>query len=82
MQLSLQISFRNMDPSSAVEANIREKAEKFERFAGQMTSCKVTVEAPGKLPETGTGLSQSSLFGVPVSAAVILSRMGVDLKFQ
>jgi len=31
---------------------------------------------------SGTGSSQGSLFGVPVSAAVILSRMGVDLKFQ
>ena len=32
MQVPLQISFRNMDPSPAVEAVIREKAEKLDRY--------------------------------------------------
>jgi ribosomal subunit interface protein len=46
MQVPLQISFRNMDPSSAVESVIREKAAKLDRFFGRIVSCDVTVEAP------------------------------------
>ncbi|MGB1547306.1 MAG: HPF/RaiA family ribosome-associated protein, partial [Alphaproteobacteria bacterium] len=46
METPLQISFRNMDPSEAVEANVREKAEKLERFFDRITSCRVVIEAP------------------------------------
>jgi ribosomal subunit interface protein len=38
-----------MEKSDAVEARIREKAEKkFERYAGLITSCRVVVEAPNR----------------------------------
>jgi hypothetical protein len=32
MQTPLKIRFQNMDPSAAIEARIREKAAKLERF--------------------------------------------------
>jgi ribosomal subunit interface protein len=49
MQIPLEISYKNMEKSDAVESRIREKAEKkFERFAGRITSCRVVVEAPHK----------------------------------
>lgn len=53
MQLPLQITFRNMDSSDAIETNIREKAEKIERFAEHITSCRVIVEAPHKHQHKG-----------------------------
>ena len=46
MQLPLQITFRNLEHSDAIEAKIREKATKLERYADNMTSCRVVVEAP------------------------------------
>jgi len=46
MQIPLQISFRNMDPSPAVEARIRKKAAKLERFHSRIIGCSVVVEAP------------------------------------
>ena len=46
MQIPLQISFRNMDPSPAVEAIVREKAAKLDRFLDRIVSCDVTIEAP------------------------------------
>jgi ribosomal subunit interface protein len=46
MQVPLQISFRNMDPSPAVEAIVREKAAKLDRFFERIVSCDVTIEAP------------------------------------
>jgi ribosomal subunit interface protein len=46
MPIPLQISFRNMDPSPAVEARVRKKAEKLERFHDRIVGCTVVVEAP------------------------------------
>lgn len=45
MEIPLQITFRNMEPSDALEAAIRKKAEKLERFNGKLTSCRVILEA-------------------------------------
>ena len=46
MPVPVQITFRNMDPSPAVEARIHEKAAKLERFFDRIVSCEVIVEAP------------------------------------
>jgi ribosomal subunit interface protein len=54
MQIPLEIAFKNMERSDAVEARIREKAEKkLERFAGRITSCRVVVEAPHRHQHQG-----------------------------
>lgn len=53
MELPLQITFRNMDPSEAVEANVREKATKLDRFFDRITSCRVVVEAPHRSHQKG-----------------------------
>lgn len=44
MQIPVQIVFRDMKPSPAVEANIRARVEKLERFYGRIMSCRVVVE--------------------------------------
>ena len=46
MEIPLQITFRNMPPSQAIEDNIREKASKLEAFHDRIMSCRVIVEAP------------------------------------
>ncbi len=46
MRLPLQISFRDIPPSAAVEAKIRERAEKLERYYDRIMGCRVVVEAP------------------------------------
>lgn len=48
MRLPLQITFRNLDRSEAVEAAIREHAAKLEKYCDQIMGCRVTVEAPHK----------------------------------
>ncbi len=45
MKLPLQVVFRNMEPSSAVEAKIRERAEKLDVYCDDIMSCRVMVEA-------------------------------------
>jgi len=47
MQIPLQITFQNMEPSPAVEARVREKAQKLDRFHEHIMSCRVVVELTG-----------------------------------
>ncbi len=44
MQLPLQVTFRHMDPSPALEARIRQRAEELDQFFDRITACRVVVE--------------------------------------
>ncbi len=46
MQTPLQITFRNIDPSPAVEAKVRERINELEQFFDRIISCRVMIEAP------------------------------------
>ncbi len=46
MTAVVQITFRDIDPSPALETNIRERIARLERVFDRMTSCRVLVEAP------------------------------------
>lgn len=46
MTVPLQITFKDMDPSPALEARIRKHAERLEHFEGDILRCHITVEAP------------------------------------
>jgi ribosomal subunit interface protein len=48
MQLPIQITFRNLDRSEAIEAKIRERAEKLDEYYDRIMSCRVAVEAQHK----------------------------------
>ena len=45
MQLPLQITFRNMAHSDAIEAQIRQRAEELDRFSDRIMGCRVVVES-------------------------------------
>ena len=44
LQIPLQITFRNMHSSDALEAHIRDKVAKLGGFHSRIVSCRVTVE--------------------------------------
>lgn len=48
MQLPLQVSFRQLEPSAEIEAIVAEKAAVLDRFADRIMSCRVTIEPAGK----------------------------------
>lgn len=48
MQLPIQITWRNLAASDAIESAVYEKAQKLEHFAKHITSCRVIIEAPHK----------------------------------
>jgi len=48
MQLPLQVSFRHMGHSDAIEALVREKAARLDTFADHIMSCRAVVEPVGR----------------------------------
>ena len=48
MQVPLQITFRGLSASPALEGRIRASAEKLEHFYGRVMRCHVSVEATGR----------------------------------
>jgi cold shock CspA family protein/ribosome-associated translation inhibitor RaiA len=53
MQLPIQISFRNMQPMPAVEAEIHERANALDKYFGRIMACRVAVEASTRRPRKG-----------------------------
>jgi cold shock CspA family protein len=53
MVLPVQITYRDIEPSEAVEARVRREAAKLERFHERIMACRVTVEMPRKHPHHG-----------------------------
>ena len=73
MDIPLQVSFRNMDPSEAVEANVREKAAKLEQYFARMTSCRVVIEAPHRHQQKGKIYHVKIEVRVPGRAELVVS---------
>ncbi|HJV80475.1 HPF/RaiA family ribosome-associated protein [Noviherbaspirillum sp.] len=48
MKIPLHITFLNIPPSDAIEAEIRKRAEKLDHFSEHVMHCHVTVDAAGK----------------------------------
>lgn len=53
MRLPLQITFRQMEPSPALEQRIRALAARLDRFSAHVMHCHVTVEAPHQHQQQG-----------------------------
>lgn len=64
MRIPLEITFRHMEPSPALEARIREKAAKLDRFHDDVMGLRVAVEAPHEHK------SQGKLFHVRIDLTV------------
>ncbi len=53
MQVPLQVSFRHMEHSDAIEALVREKVAKLDASPDHLIGCRVVVEPAGKHQEHG-----------------------------
>jgi len=71
MQSPLEINFRNMDRSDAVEARVRENTEKLEQIFDRITSCRVVVEATHRHHHKGFLYHVSIDIGVPGTMVVV-----------
>lgn len=71
MKTPLQITFRDMPSSDALEANIREKARKLEQVFADIVSCRVVVEQPAKHQQQGKPFNVHIDLGVPGKEIVV-----------
>jgi cold shock CspA family protein/ribosome-associated translation inhibitor RaiA len=78
MQVPLTITFRHMDPSPALEARIRQRAEEMERFYAGIISCHVVVEAPHRHHEQGRLIEVHINLVVPGREIVVGREHGRD----
>jgi ribosome-associated translation inhibitor RaiA len=53
MQVPLDISFQNTEPSPAIRFEVERQAMRLEKFHGRITSCNVTVIAPSSRRRQG-----------------------------
>lgn len=53
MSLPVQITFRGIEPSAAIEAKIREKVEGLDACYSRITRCRVVVETPHRHQQHG-----------------------------
>lgn len=75
MQIPLEITFHNMDHSDAVDANIREKAAKLERYFDRIVGCRVVIEAPHKHSRKGKMFEVRVDISVP-GKEIVVNRNG------
>ena len=54
MQEPLQVTFHNLDRSDALDARVRERVARMERYYDGVIGCRVTIEAPHKQPHKST----------------------------
>jgi len=73
MDIPLQVNFRNMEPSPAVETRVREKAAKLEKYFHHLTSCRVVVEAPHRHHHKGKIYHVRIEMGVPRKSELVVS---------
>jgi ribosomal subunit interface protein len=71
METPLEITFRNLDHSDAVEAKVREKAMKLEQVFDRITSCRVMIEALNRQHVKGNLFRIHIEVGVPGKQVVV-----------
>jgi ribosomal subunit interface protein len=71
MKTPLQITFRDIPHSDALDTHIRDKAQKLEQVFGDIISCRVVVEQPAKHQLQGKPYNVHIDVGVPGSEIVV-----------
>ncbi len=74
MNLPLQITFRGMPPSPAVEARIRERAEKLGHFCDSILRCHVWVDTEGLHHHQGHRYTVRIVLHLPAKKEIAVSR--------
>ncbi|BAI74955.1 SSU ribosomal protein S30P / sigma 54 modulation protein (plasmid) [Azospirillum sp. B510] len=73
MRQPLQIAFRNIDPSPALDHLIREHADKLDRFFGRIMAKRVVFEVPHRHQHQGKQFTVQVSLTVPGDELVVHS---------
>lgn len=71
MKLPLQITFRDIPHSEALEDKVRAKAAKLDRFCDRITGCRVVLSAPHRHHQSGNLYNVRIELSVPGDEIVV-----------
>ena len=78
MEAPLNITFHDLDKSEAVEAKVRERAERLEQRYGRIVSCGVRLAAPNRRRRKGNLFSCSVEVSIPGADIIATRNPGSD----
>jgi ribosome-associated translation inhibitor RaiA len=78
MQIPLQITFRGMDPSPAIESLIRQRSARIARFNDRIIRCHVVVDVPHQRSRKGNPYAVHLDITTPTGPIVISRDPGVE----
>jgi ribosomal subunit interface protein len=80
MQIPIQITFRDMDHSGALEQLVRERARKLETLSAKIMGCRVALEAPHRHSHQADGRYHVRIdLTVPGDEIVLSHTSGEDM---
>jgi len=79
MQVPLDITFQNMDPSEALRAEVEREARRLEKFHDRITSCHVTVDAPRTRHQQGDPFAVGIRIAMPQHKDIIVNKTHGDV---
>lgn len=82
MQLPLQVSFRHMEPSAALEELVRAKASRLDTYADQIMSCRVMIEPAGRHHRHGNQYSVRLDITVPGGEIAVTRGPGEHSEYR
>ena len=71
MQIPLQVSFQELDPSPAAQARIEERVEKLSRYHDRITNCRVVISSPHRHQTKGRQFSVHVDLSIPGRELVV-----------
>lgn len=78
MQEELQITWRDMDPSDALDARIREQMMSLERYCERIIACRIVIEQLHRRKHKGNLYNVRVDLSVPGSEIVVNRESGKD----
>ena len=78
MQIPLQISFENAEPSEAVRMAIEHEVGRLEKYRNRITGCRVAVVAPSTKHHRGAVYHVNIWITIPPHENVVVSRQPSD----
>ena len=78
MQVPLDITFQNSEPSEAIRSEVEKQAKRLEKFHDRITSCHVTVIAPTMKRRHGDLFKIDICVAMPNHKDILVSRAHGD----
>lgn len=74
MQVPLEVTFRDMEKSEAVENHVRQYVDKLEKYCDHIDSCRVALEKPHRHSKHGSGYRVRIDLTIPRGHELVVER--------